>query len=108
MKVYQQEGEILTVAAPYAVSSGEPFRIGSLFLVAMADAESGAQVAASRMGVFELPKLAADANAVGEKLNWNATLKVLQEATSDLDAVATVVAAAAASTTKVKCVLTPV
>jgi predicted RecA/RadA family phage recombinase len=108
MKVYQKEGEVINVAAPYAVSAGEPFAVGSLFVVAITDLASGEVGACSRLGVFELPKLSTDANAVGEKLNWDAVNKYLKEATSTLDGVATVVEAAGASTTVVKCVLTPV
>lgn len=108
MKVYKHDGDAVEVTAPYAVSSGEPFAVGSLFGVAGADAANGAKVIMHRKGQYELPKLSTDANAPGEKLNWNATNKNLQEASGDLNAVATVVEAAAAATTKVVCVLTPV
>lgn len=108
MKAYKQEGEILSVAAPYALASGEAFRLGSLFLVALKAAASGETVAASRMGVFSIKKLSTAVVTVGAKLNWNATNKELQLTTSDLDGVATAVEAAGNGVTSVVCVLTPV
>ncbi len=108
MKNYVSDGKIVTVIAPANLVSGQPFRVASLFLVAIHAASSGQPVAASRQGVFTLPKLAANNMTLGLKVNFNATTGELQLATSDLDNVATVVEAAGAATTSVKVVLTPV
>lgn len=108
MKNFKQPGNTVTVPAPADVSSGDGVQIGSLFGVAVHDALSGEDVTLQIEGVVELPKLSTDANAVGEKLNWNNTNKELQEATSDLDGVGTCVEAAVATTTVTKVKLTPV
>ena len=108
MKNFKAMGDVLTVNAPAALSSGDGFIIGSLFLVAQADAQSGEEMSAVRKGVVVLPKLSTDDMQVGEKVNWNDTNKELQEATSDLDGVATVVKAAGNGITEVEVVLTPV
>jgi len=101
-------GDIITIVAPANLVSGQAFIVGSLFLVAQADALSGDEVACARTGVFKLPKLSTDVNAVGEKLNWNDVNKNLQELTSDLDGVATVVEANLSGSTEVVCVLTAI
>lgn len=75
MKNYIQEGDVLTVTAPAAVSSGDGVQVGSIFGVAMADAASGAQVAISREGVFSLPKVAATSWSQGDPLYWDDTNK---------------------------------
>lgn len=108
MKNNVGSGDILTVTAPAALTSGQAFILGSLFLVAVSAAASGEEVAAVRTGVHKLPKESTDDMAVGEKLNWDDTGKHLQEGTADLDNVATVVKAAGNGVTEVECVLTPV
>lgn len=108
MKVYKQEGELVSVAVPYARASGEAFKLGSLFLVASKAAALSEIVAGAREGVFSIKKLSTAVVTVGAKLNWNDTNKELQLATSDLDGVATAVEAAGNGVTSVVCVLTPV
>lgn len=108
MKVYKQEGEILSVAAPYARASGEAMKVGSLFLVAEKALANGEVGAAAREGVYSIKKLSTAVVTVGAKLNWNDTNKELQLTTSDLDGVATAVEAAGNGVTSVVCVLTPV
>lgn len=108
MKNFIQKGNVVTVAAPNDVLSGAPFAVGSLFLVAEKTALSGVSVAGARTGVFSLPKLTTDVDAVGDKLNWDNTNKYLKKAAGDLAAVATVIEAAGNGALVVKCVLTPV
>lgn len=74
MKNYIQKGEVLTLVAPAAVSSGDGLLVGSVFAVALSDAESGADVEAQVCGVFELPK-ASGAVTQGAKLYWDNTAK---------------------------------
>ncbi|MGE5515088.1 MAG: DUF2190 family protein [Bacteroidota bacterium] len=78
MKNLIQPGERLDVAAPYALSPGEPFAVGDLFGVCSGVASAAGQlVVMFREGVFELPKASADVIAVGDKLYWDAANKVL-------------------------------
>lgn len=72
MKNFIQHGEGISVAAPATVVSGQGVLVGGLFGVALADAASGDQVVLRRLGVFDLPKLSAQAWTVGAKVYWNA------------------------------------
>jgi len=95
MKNYLQDGDTLTIAAPAAVASGDPVQIGSIFGVAMADAATGADVAIVREGIFTLPKVSAQAWAVGAKIYWDATNKVCTTAAPGNTLIGTATAAAA-------------
>lgn len=76
MKNYIAPGEHITVAAPYALSSGDGALVGTVFGVADADAASGADVVLVRRGVFDLAKTSAQAWTLGAKLYWDDTNKV--------------------------------
>jgi len=71
MKNYVQEGKILTVTAPAAVTSGQYVTVGSIRGVAAYDAAQGEPVEVATEGVFTLPKVAAEGIAVGDLLFWN-------------------------------------
>ena len=104
MKNFVQPGDVLTMTATAAVGSGDGVQIGSVFGVALTDAAIGEDVALSVVGVFELPKTAADDIAVGEKVYWDAgTAEVTDsDAAGDLIGVAVAVAAAGATTATVR------
>lgn len=68
MKNYIQDGKVITVPAPSAVSSGGVVQVGGLVGVAQADAENGADVAIVRCGVFEIGKVSAQAWTVGASI----------------------------------------
>lgn len=76
MKTYVQPGTTLTLTAPYAVSSGDGLLVGAIFGVASGDADNGASVEATLVGVFDLKKVASQAWAVGDKVYWDNTAKV--------------------------------
>ena len=76
MKNFVQVGNILTLPAPYAVASGDGALIGTIFGVAQKAAANGEDVAILVTGVFELPKAASQAWAVGAKVYWDNTAKV--------------------------------
>lgn len=79
-----QDGDVLTVTAPYAVSSGGGMLVGSLFCVATSAAASGATVEAHTEGVFTLSAVTADTGSVGAKIYWdNTAKKVTTTATSN-------------------------
>lgn len=76
MKNAIQSGKIVTLPAPYDVSSGGGALVGSVFGVAQADAASGDPVSLVRDGVFTLAKTSAQAWTVGAKIYWDNSNKV--------------------------------
>lgn len=101
MKSFVQRGHVLSFRAPYAVASGAPFKVGALVAVAVtAAADSGAAVEGMTEGVFQLPKVTAQAWAVGDKIYWDDTAKLMTtEATNNTLVGAATVAATNPSTT---------
>lgn len=78
MRNYVQPGDTVTLIAPTALASGQPFAVGAIFGVAAYAADSGAQVEAKRTGVFdEMPKTTGQAWQVGARLFWDAATKKL-------------------------------
>ena len=75
-KNYIQEGDTLTLTAPYAVASGGGLLVGSLFAVALVTLANGASGSCMTEGVFELAKNSAEAWTVGQKIYWDNTNKV--------------------------------
>jgi predicted RecA/RadA family phage recombinase len=73
-KNYIQEGDVLTLIAPYTVVSGAGLLVGSIFGVAVTDAASGASVEAGIEGVYELAK-ASGAWTQGVLLYWDNSAK---------------------------------
>jgi predicted RecA/RadA family phage recombinase len=74
MKTFIQSGNVVTLAAPAAVKSGDGVLVGSLFGVAAYDAAAGADVECSIVGVYELPKASGAINQ-GAKVYWVAADK---------------------------------
>jgi predicted RecA/RadA family phage recombinase len=95
MKNFIQRGEILTLAAPYDVASGEGLLVGAIFGVATSAALSGAAVETSVCGVHELAKTSAQAWTVGAKIYWDDTAKVCTTVTTSNTLIGVAVAAAA-------------
>lgn len=75
MKNFVQGGDTLTLAAPYAVASGDGLLVGSIFGVAANAAANGAPVEAKLNGVYELTALGTDTATVGAKAYWDNTNK---------------------------------
>jgi predicted RecA/RadA family phage recombinase len=100
MKNYVQDGEKVTLSAPYDVLSGAGAQVGSLFGVALIDALSGAQVTLQLTGVVEIAKTSAQAWTVGAKIYWDNTTKLATTtaSTNVQIGVATVAAANPSST----------
>lgn len=78
MKNYVQEGDILTLTAPYAVSSGGGALIGSIFGISVTDLASGSVGSFRLEGVFTHSKAtgAGTGGTQGAKAYWNNTSKV--------------------------------
>ncbi len=78
MRNFVQDGDMLTVAAPYDVASGAGCQVGTaLFGIAAYTAASGANVEIKTEGVFDVTALSTDTAAVGAKLYWDNTNKRL-------------------------------
>lgn len=75
MDNYIQAGKVLSLTAPYAVSSGGGFQVGSIFAVATCDALISAPVEGNTFGVYTLAKTSAQAWTVGQKIYWDNTNK---------------------------------
>lgn len=104
MKNAVQEGNVLTLTAPYAVLSGEGALVGSIFGVAATDVANGVAGEFQVVGVFNLKKTSALAISVGDLIYWDNTAKeVNKTATGNkLIGVATAAAANPSSTVSVR------
>lgn len=76
MKNFQQEGDTVTVPAPYALASGAGALVGAIFGIAVNAAANGAEVQLKRKGIFTHAKTSAEAWTVGAKVYWDNTNKV--------------------------------
>jgi predicted RecA/RadA family phage recombinase len=76
MKNSIQEGEVLALAAPYAVASGGGALIGAIFGVAVTALANGEVGSFQLEGVYNLPK-ASGAATLGQRAYWDNTNKVV-------------------------------
>lgn len=95
MKNYVQNGVNLTLPAPTNVLSGAGVLIGSIFGVAAESALSGEDFDVVTRGVFELPKVSAQAITVGAKVYWDDTAKLVTTTATSNTLVGVAVTAAA-------------
>lgn len=82
MKNFVQPGDTITVAAPADVVSGALVLVGKLFGIAAFDAASGADVEIATKGVFELPKVSAQAWTLGAAIYWDDAAKLATTVTT--------------------------
>lgn len=68
---YVQEGDVLDLTAPYAVSAGGGAQVGSIFGVAVNDLDNGVAGPFARSGVFDLTALTTATGAQGAKVYWD-------------------------------------
>lgn len=83
MKNYVQPGNVVTLTAPYALTSGKGFLVGSLFAVATTDADNGATVEGVTTGVFDLVKVGSQAWTQGVAVYWDNTNKYCTTTATD-------------------------
>jgi predicted RecA/RadA family phage recombinase len=95
MKNFVQNGDVLTLTAPYAVASGAAFKVGSIIAVATSAADSGATVEGLTAGVVELAKVSAQAWTVGAPIYWDDTAKLMTTVSTSNTLAGVAVAAAA-------------
>lgn len=99
MKNFVQKGDVVTVVAPAAVSSGDFVAVGSLYGVAAIDAALGAEVELALRGVFELPVAGL---VQGAPVYWDATPGELTATALDNTRIGVAVADTAAGVTRVR------
>ena len=75
MKNKIQNGDVLSLAAPYDRTSGQGALIGSIFGVSVTDVLSGATGQFAVESVFEINKLSTDVVSLGSKIYWDDTNK---------------------------------
>lgn len=93
MKNFVQDGDVLTLTAPYAVASGGGALVGTLFGVATSTVANAAQGEFATTGVFDLPK-ASGAITQGAKVYWDNTNKVVTTTASGNSLIGAAIAAA--------------
>lgn len=104
-KNYIQDGNVITVTAPHAVTSGQMVQIAGLFGIALGDAANGASVEIQTEGVFTVNKTSALAIAAGDRLfSASGASQVVNKTATSRWPVGVAVAAAAnpSSTVKMK------
>lgn len=74
MKNFKQAGSTLKVVAPYTLTAGQGFKVGSLIGIAQNNVDNGADALMFREGVFEVAK-DASAPAQGDLAYWDNTAK---------------------------------
>lgn len=99
MKNYKGTGDIVTVAAPEAASSGEFLLKGGIHGVAGIAVDNAADVPLHREGVFTLPKESGTAWVQGDRLFWNTSTKCFTKDVTDRPVGAVAAAAAESSAT---------
>lgn len=77
MQNFVQDGDDVTVTAPYALTPGQGCLFGALFGVAKGTAASGAKVVLCTEGVFDITKKAGDTPTPGGLIYWDDTNKYL-------------------------------
>lgn len=99
MRNFVQHGNTLFFVAPYPVASGGLFQVGAIVAVAVNAAAQGGEVEGMLRGVFVLPKVPGQAWAVGDRVFWSNTARVLTMTATDNQLVGAVVEAATSSAT---------
>ena len=95
MKTYVQQGDTLTLTAPYNVDAGAGFKVGSIIAVANSAALSGATVEGLTVGVVDVAKVSAQAWTVEAPIYWDDVAKNFTTTTTSNTLAGVVVAVAA-------------
>ncbi|WP_066918103.1 capsid cement protein [Methylobacterium sp. CCH5-D2] len=77
MKNFIQDGNMMSVPAPYPVLSGNGVLVGALFGVAAFATSTGRPLEIATRGVYDLPKKAGDTPGYGARLYWDDAAKVI-------------------------------
>jgi predicted RecA/RadA family phage recombinase len=71
VKNLTRDERVLELVAPHAVAGGGGMKIGAIFGVAVVGASQGVTVEVATAGIHDLPKVTAQAWAVGEAVFWD-------------------------------------
>lgn len=108
MKTFIQDGDVLTLTPNAAVASGVGFLFGSaLFGIAVNDVAANTPGEFLIEGVVTIGKTSALAIAVGDRVFWDATNKVVNKTTTSQQQVGIAVEAAANPSPTVRILLQP-
>lgn len=105
MKNYVKEGDTLSLTPAAAVASGVGYLFGAgLFGIATNDVASGVEGEFITEGIVEIGKTSALAIAVGDRVFWDATNKVVNKTTTSQVCVGVAIEAAVnpSATVKIK------
>lgn len=72
MKNFVQSGDVISVIAPYQLTSGQGAKVGALFGIAATDAAAGAPVELAPKGVYDISAVSNEAGNQGAKIYWDA------------------------------------
>lgn len=97
MKNFVQHGDMVTVIAAAAITSGDLVRVNSLIGVAATDAATDEAVEIKTSGVFDLPKTSAQAWSAGQPVYMISSTGVLTNVPGTGNYLAGVAVAAAAN-----------
>ncbi|SEO04143.1 Predicted phage recombinase, RecA/RadA family [Paracoccus alcaliphilus] len=101
-KNFIQPGNTLTIPAPAGVLSGDVVIAGEIVGIAQGDAGAGEPCDVTTVGVWELPKVAADAVTVGAPIYWDADDSLATTTAAGNTRLGTAVEAAASGAATVK------
>lgn len=104
---YKISGDRLPLPAPYALTTGQGAKIGSLFGVALNNAASGATSEFATCGVWALPKVSALAIAVGDPLYWDNAARLVNKTAAGNLPIGVAVSAAGNPSATVNVLLVP-
>ena len=99
---YVQEGETITLAAPYDVVSGAGALVGSIFGVALQDTLSTVEGEFATGGVWDLLCVTGDTFAIGAKVYWDNGAKKCDSSSSTTSLIGVAVKAKTNSETTVR------
>lgn len=95
MKIYKNSGDVVTITAAQAITSGDFVKVGALQGFAQSNAEADAAVVIVTRGVFEAGVYTADAGVeVGQKIYANFNEQPSTDETGDYIGYAVTTAAA--------------
>ncbi|RXF69903.1 DUF2190 family protein [Hansschlegelia zhihuaiae] len=77
MRNYVQKGENVTIPSPADVKSGDVIIVGGLSGVAAGDAAPGSDLDIVTVGVFDLPKVAAEGFEIGDPVYFDEASKLV-------------------------------
>lgn len=96
MKNYIKSGDTLTLTAPVGgVVSGTAYLIGTMLVIATTTAAAGEQFEGRTVGVYEVPKVSAQAWTVGARIYWDDSAKLFTTVLTSNTLVGVAVAVAA-------------